>query len=516
MPTCPNCHNEIFDIGGGGGETICTICGCVLDEDPIVNNVEFNDNGGGSSLVGQIVSETGSSSFMSSSGRYAYRESREVTLSNGRKRISQIAAGLNLQSMVDSAHRVFALAVNKNFTQGRRATHVCAACLYVACRFNKNPTMLIDFADLLQTDVWSLGSVYTKLNTELNLKVKPIDPSLYINRFASQMEFGDQLPAVSLTALRLTKRMQRDWIVRGRRPLGIVAAALLLAARVHGFRRTKKDILSVVKVSDETLRIRLAEFESTAASSLTLDEFNKLADQTNDFAVDERGEAVGDDGIMSSHPPAFVRNQHSLVENGTITPGSHLQRQKKISRTNLVKQQDLESLYRELEEEMKAVLYGKSQSASQAEQPPERAVTTMNELDQTLIEPSHEAEGESHKTEDREVVKEGVTAKEAEVQQAVAGAYDAEVEEMFLSEEEQKKKMELWEAANGDWIRQQEEKRKEKEARGAKMTKRKKKVNNRTQYRHPVKTAAEGLKRLVETKKISRNVNYEAMRNLFK
>jgi singapore isolate B (sub-type 7) whole genome shotgun sequence assembly, scaffold_12 len=165
------------------------------------------------------------------------------------------------------------------------------------------------------------------------------------------------------------------------------------------------------------------------------------------------------------------------VENGTITPGSHLQRQKKISRTNLVKQQDLESLYRELEEEMKAVLYGKSQSASQAEQPPERAVTTMNELDQTLIEPSHEAEGESHKTEDREVVKEGVTAKEAEVQQAVAGAYDAEVEEMFLSEEEQKKKMELWEAANGDWIRQQEEKRKEKEARGAKMTKRKKKVN---------------------------------------
>ena len=97
-------------------------------------------------LVGQIVSETGSSSFMSSSGRYAfvlmnlvttrYRESREVTLSNGRKRISQIAA-------------------NKNFTQGRRATHVCAACLYVACRFNKNPTMLIDFADLLQTDVYS-------------------------------------------------------------------------------------------------------------------------------------------------------------------------------------------------------------------------------------------------------------------------------------------------------------------------------------------------------------------------
>ena len=55
--------------------------------------------------------------------------------------------------MVDAAHRVFSLAVNNNFTQGRKATHVCAACLYVACRLTKNPTMLIDFADLLQTDV---------------------------------------------------------------------------------------------------------------------------------------------------------------------------------------------------------------------------------------------------------------------------------------------------------------------------------------------------------------------------
>ena len=30
-----------------------------------------------------------------------------------------------------------------------------------------------------------------------------------------------------------------------------------------------------------------------------------------------------------------------------------------------------------------------------------------------------------------------------------------------------------------------------------------------------MKTAAEGLKRLIDTKKVSRNVNYEAMRSLF-
>jgi hypothetical protein len=60
------------------------------------------------------------------------------------------------------------------------------------------------------------------------------------------------------------------------------------------------------------------------AGSLTVYEFNKLADQTHDFAVDERGEAIGDDGIMSAHPPSFVRNKlkeeesHQLLENGHV------------------------------------------------------------------------------------------------------------------------------------------------------------------------------------------------------
>ena len=50
-----------------------------------------------------------------------------------------------------------------------------------------------------------------------------------------------------------------------------------------------------------------------------------------------------------------------------------------------------------------------------------------------------------------------------------------EVEEMILNEEEQEKKRILWEAANGEWLKQQEEKRKEKEKNGAHVTKRKKK-----------------------------------------
>lgn len=42
--------------------------------------------------------------------------------------------------------------------------------------------------------------------------------------------------------------------------------------------------------------------------------------------------------------------------NGTLTPGSHLQKQKKMSRVNQMKQQNLDVLYQELETEMQNVL----------------------------------------------------------------------------------------------------------------------------------------------------------------
>lgn len=111
------------------------------------------------------------------------------------------------------------------------------------------------------------------------------DPCLYIPRFAHMLEFGAKTHEVSMTALRLVQRMKRDWMHTGRRPSGLCGAgngtattwqrqltstdtscehrvflplssALLVAARMHKFRRTVKDVISVVKVCQTTLRKR--------------------------------------------------------------------------------------------------------------------------------------------------------------------------------------------------------------------------------------------------------------------
>ncbi|KAL6041999.1 transcription factor TFIIIB subunit brf1 [Balamuthia mandrillaris] len=133
--------------------------------------------------------------------------------------------------------------------------------------------MLIDFADILHTNVTTLGHTFLNFCALLNLSVPTIDPSLYIERFASKLQFGDKLQNVANTALRLVQRMKRDWIITGRRPSGICGAALIIAARIHGFKRTVGEVVNIVRICDVTLRKRLGEFDRTASSNLTPEEF---------------------------------------------------------------------------------------------------------------------------------------------------------------------------------------------------------------------------------------------------
>lgn len=205
------------------------------------------------------------------------RQARELTLANGRRHITSLSGMLLLKNHhIEAAQRLLTLAANLNFTQGRKIQNVAAACLYVVCRRQQTHHMLIDFSDLLQTNLFVLGNTFLKLCKLLNIRPPVIDPSLYIHRFAAQLEFEEEENRVANTALKLVQRMKRDWIQTGRRPSGICGAALLIAARIHNFRRTQEDIIRVVKICDVTLRNRLYEFESTPSSKLTLEQFASM------------------------------------------------------------------------------------------------------------------------------------------------------------------------------------------------------------------------------------------------
>ena len=211
---------------------------------------------------------------------------------------------------MDAAHRIFILAIEKNFVQGRLTTNVAASCLYIVCRREKSPHMLLDFSEALQENVFKLGRTFVPLCKELGLSLPTVDPSLYIHRFASRLSLGEGAQEVAMTALRIVARMCRDWIVAGRKPSGACGAALLIAVRVHGFRRTRGQVLQALRIVDTTLRNRLAEFEATSAGDVAVEDLE---------ALDAPGGGAAD-------PPSFIRGRlkdelgirhHHLVQDGS-------------------------------------------------------------------------------------------------------------------------------------------------------------------------------------------------------
>lgn len=215
------------------------------------------------------------------------------------RKITSIAHILRLSDNVSlAATRLYTLAVEHKFTKGRKSLNVVAVCLYIACRQKETRNyMLIDFSDLLQVrslphlicvyhrlmqvlhpqvNVFELGHTYLQLVQTLNLQLPLVDPSHYVARFAALLEFGEETQKVTLDAIRLVQRFDRDWMTKGRRPAGICGACLLLAARMNNFRRSIEEVVQVVKIADTTLRKRLEEFKNTPSGALTLTDFRTV------------------------------------------------------------------------------------------------------------------------------------------------------------------------------------------------------------------------------------------------
>ncbi|ESN96004.1 hypothetical protein HELRODRAFT_193467 [Helobdella robusta] len=272
---CKNCGSTDIDRDQTRGNAVCTQCGVVVEDQIIVSEIQFQENAtGGASVIGQFVSFESRHNSAGGSRNYG-RDSRHVTLQNGKNRIQKLASNLNLSShCADMAYNFFKLAVSKSLTKGRRSIHVAAACLYIACRTEKKPLMLLDFSDKLGTDVYTLGHTYLQLSKDLYIAIPAIVCN--IESMLSSCNLPEKTLEVAGLLTRLVGRMSRDWMVQGRRPSGICGAALLVAARIFDFNRTIKDMMKVVRIGEQTIKKRLLEFEKTPSSKLTVEEFHTI------------------------------------------------------------------------------------------------------------------------------------------------------------------------------------------------------------------------------------------------
>jgi len=277
---CSSPHYDFYE-----GAKICTNCGTQISEQNIVAEVTFGETSTGAATVqGGFVGETarhaktlGAAASRRIGGQY---QSREETEQNGRTELRQLCPQLRISSHVeDVAFNLWKLASAQNFIQGRRTNEVAGVCLYAACRRDKqNTILLMDISEALSVNVFRLGDIYKELCKVLFLEyqnhtqpVVEVEPLLM--KYCSKLEFGEQTRNVAEDAARIVKRMKRDWMVTGRHPAGLCGACIILAARMNNFRRTTREVVYVVRVSDITIATRLAEFKKTRSSTMSVQDF---------------------------------------------------------------------------------------------------------------------------------------------------------------------------------------------------------------------------------------------------
>ncbi|XP_011032208.1 PREDICTED: transcription factor IIIB 90 kDa subunit-like isoform X2 [Populus euphratica] len=528
MRSCGSCRQKVQAYYDENGIVSCSRCGKVLEFSYLSSEASFvKSRSGESHVAGSFVRSVESEN---ASRERLYERARDgmLNIKNG------LGMGENL-GIVNQAMVYYRIAVERNFTRGRRTDQVQAACLYIACRENRKPYLLIDFSIYLQINIYVLGAVFLQLCKVLNLTEHAIcqklhDPSIFIHKYTASLS-GGKNKEISDDALTIIASMNYHWIQTGRTPSALWGAALYISALSHGLNCSKSDILRLVHVCGKTLSKRLVEFENTESGSLTIEELNAKVEELKESSLPRRnfGEPSSSKELLCQHkgtnkPPfgfGLCKDCYAIVigfDGGTDPPAfqnAESQRMKKSSiRHNFAK--DLNS-----------------QCESRDEERPTREPESAGAAMGHLANDSDKLHGVGD-----------MSSKAFDESDGFSDIDDAEVDSYLHNEEEKRYKKIIWEEMNREYLQEQAAKeaatatlmkaweenfkncpedlqaaRKLDAAVKADLAKSKKEIQQKraSEARNlaPAKSAAEAVHRMLTKKRLSSKINYDVLEKLF-
>lgn len=175
----------------------------------------------------------------------------------------------------------------------------------------------------------------------------------------------------------------------------------------------------------------MVEFGSTPSGSMTPDEFELLAQQTNNFAVDDDGCSIQDDGLVECNPPSFIKGkikeklaqikENEIIDLTDITTPGYVVPQNLL----IPKKTRNTKIYEEMVEELKEINPYLDENEKYIENQP-KADLTPESINSNKISDDGD---------------------------------DIDISAYILSDTESKNKQTLWESINKDWEEKQKEKR---------------------------------------------------------
>lgn len=300
---CTHCNTNTLHNDSALGLVFCTSCGNISSESIPTSTLTFSKTSTDTQLNGQLISLSTNTIFFNT-------RIQDV--------LETLCTNMSLPlSYAQMSYRWYKLALQHNLSKGKALLYTLSACVYITCRIEHLPVMIVDFSACLRISASGIGKMYKKLCKTLGIKVSMNDPSFYIPKYISQLNLckNDESTensadidepenedsnkeniihniehkttkqcknnslniskkySVLYMANRIVRWMKRDWITAGRRPNNVCGAAILIASRICGNEKTIEDIARVVKGGINTIQKRLKEIGDTATAEMTVEDF---------------------------------------------------------------------------------------------------------------------------------------------------------------------------------------------------------------------------------------------------
>lgn len=307
------------------GQVSCGLCGEVIADqqfelDPMFARGEKPGGGAAGGMRAPGFARPGRPNLPSPAVHGLPRPSLE----HARRHLAAIARELHIpQDQVDAATGLFKTACSLNCISGARTAALCA-CLYIIARRHRHALLLVDFSDVTMDPPTGILQYVKVIAAATHTPVPDMDPAFYIGRMvqvvveaanaAAQKEgeeakrdggveevnsttqrssaptatlvdakpiSSDIVDAVVLYSLKVLRTMRDDWIHTGRRPLGVSAAAVMVACQAYGVPCDVTALMGAARLSASTLILRLEEYVSTPAAALAnIDAYQPTVDAT--------------------------------------------------------------------------------------------------------------------------------------------------------------------------------------------------------------------------------------------
>lgn len=283
---CPRCNTSVLVNDSSNGETICSKCGLVIDDNAIDLGPEWrafnatekdNRQRTGLALSYTLFDKGLSTVFKGTKDAYGnllkdetrikmdrlrrydnrskFDETWRRNLSIAMAELDRMSSALHLpQTIKEQSALLYRKALKMDLIRGRSIEAFIAASIYANCRQNKVPRPLKEISQLSTREHGEIARTYRLLLREMKLKMPIDDPIKFIPSISSKLKVKRATEQLAVTILINAKKRNA---LSGKDPRGLVAAALYLACIQNDDKRIQKDIADAAGTTEVTLRNRL-------------------------------------------------------------------------------------------------------------------------------------------------------------------------------------------------------------------------------------------------------------------